>query len=260
MIKVSNDYDSQTIRNFEISSQKYTVRLAQNREEIEKALKLRFVVFNVELGEGLEESYVNKLDEDRYDEFCYHLIIIENATKGVVGTYRIQDSDSAAEGFGFYTENEFDLSSFPDIIRTDAFELGRACIDIRHRNGRVLYMLWKGIAKFMNLLNKKYLFGCCSITSQNPSEGLAVYEHLKMGGFVSDTYFAEVTPNYECLSFIDSPCSDLKVEIPQLFKLYLELGCKVCSKPALDREFKTIDFLILLNLNSFSRESRALFL
>ncbi len=260
MIKVSKDYNSQTINNFEISSQKYTVRLAQNREEIEKALKLRFDVFNVELCEGLEISYVNKLDEDCYDEFCYHLIILENATNLVVGTYRIQDSDRAAEGFGFYTENEFDLSTFPDIIKTDAFELGRACIDFRYRNGRVLYMLWKGIAKFMVLLNKTYLFGCCSIASQNPSEGKAVYEHLKNSGFVSNTYFANVTPNYECLSLVDSSRFDLKVEIPQLFKLYLELGCKVCSKPALDKDFKTIDFLILLNLDSFSKESRALFL
>ncbi len=260
MIKVSSDYNFQTINTFEITSKKYTVRLAKNREEVEKALTLRFDVFNIELGEGFVESYVNKMDEDRYDEFCHHLIIIENTTQEVVGTYRIQDSDGATEGFGFYTENEFDLSSFPDKIITNAFELGRACIDLRHRNGRVLYMLWKGIAKLMVLLNKKYLFGCCSLTSQNPSEGNAVYKMLEKEGFLSPDYFAKVMPTYECFTTTVESNEDLKIELPQLFRLYLELGCKVCSKPAIDREFKTIDFLILLNLDSFSKESRALFL
>ncbi len=260
MINCSNNYNSQTFRDFEIKSQKYTVRLALNREEVEKALRLRFYVFNVELGEGLDESYSKKLDEDCYDKFCHHLIIIEHATNEVIGTYRIQDSDSAREGFGFYTENEFDLSNFPEFIKTNAFELGRACIDMNHRNGRVLYMLWKGLAKYMILSNKRYLFGCCSITSQNPDEGRAIYEYLKQGNYIDANYFANVTPDFECLTLSSELGYNQKVEIPQLFKLYLELGCKVCSPPALDKDFKTIDFLILLDIDSISKETRALFL
>ena len=246
-------------KDFEIQSHKYTVRLARNREEIEAALRLRFYVFNIELGEGLDESYEKMMDEDKYDRFCDHLIVFENSSGEVVGTYRMQDNDQASKGYGFYTSNEFEISAFPENILDDAFELGRACIDLEHRNGRVLYLLWKGLAKYMLLSGKRYLFGCCSITSQDPNEGEAYYDFLKVEGYFHEQYFANVTEPYNCLDKVDSVFQGT-VKIPQLFRLYLELGCKVCSPPALDTTFKTVDFLILLDLKTISEESKALFL
>jgi putative hemolysin len=40
------------------------------------------------------------------------------------------------------------------------------------------------------------------------------------------------------------------VKIPKLLRAYLALGAKICGPPALDREFKTIDFLTLLDLET----------
>ncbi|MEP2446517.1 MAG: GNAT family N-acyltransferase [Balneola sp.] len=244
---------------WEISSGKYSVRLAENREEIESALRLRFYVFNVELGEGLQESYDTKMDEDVYDQYCDHLIVLENKTNQVIGTYRVQDNEIAEEGEGFYTANEFKIDVLPDSILSDAFELGRACIDKDHRNGRVLFLLWRGLAKYMMLLNKRYLFGCCSITSQNPAEGLSYYAHLKEEGYLHKDYLIDVEEEYVCEVSSKTSFSG-EVKIPQLFQLYLDVGCKVCSPPALDKEFKTIDFLILLDLETLSEQTRALFL
>lgn len=48
-----------------------------------------------------------------------------------------------------YTSDEFDLSGLPDELLNESIELGRACIAKEHRNSRVLYLLWKGIAEFM---------------------------------------------------------------------------------------------------------------
>lgn len=244
---------------WEISSGKYSVRLAKNREEIESALRLRFYVFNVELGEGLQESYENKMDEDIYDQYCDHLIVLENKTNQVIGTYRVQDNESAEKGEGFYTANEFKIDMLPNNILSDAFELGRACIDKDHRNGRVLFLLWRGLAKYMMLLNKRYLFGCCSITSQNPAEGLSYYTHLKEEGYLHEDYLIDVEKEYVCEISSKTSFSG-EVKIPQLFRLYLDIGCKVCSPPALDKQFKTIDFLILLDLETISEQTRALFL
>ncbi len=246
-------------KDFEITSHKYTARLARNREEIEAALRLRFYVFNIELGEGLDESYKTRMDEDQYDEYCDHLIVIENETKEVVGTYRMQDNDQAEKGHGFYTENEYRISAFPDYVLSDAFELGRACIDIEHRNGRVLYLLWRGLARYMLQSGKRYLFGCCSITSQNPDEGVACYEHLKESGHMHPEFFIGVTPEFECISKSEGNFEGV-IKLPQLFRMYLDLGCKVCSPPALDQTFKTIDFLILLDIEGISEDTKALFL
>lgn len=244
---------------WEISSGKYLVRLAKNREEIESALRLRFYVFNVELGEGLQESYETKMDEDVYDQYCDHLIVLESNTNQVIGTYRVQDNESAEKGNGFYTANEFRIESLPKNILANAFELGRACIDKDHRNGRVLFLLWKGLAKYMVLLNKRYLFGCCSITSQDPAEGLAYYAHLKEEGYFHNEYLIAVEEEYICSTKAEATFSG-EVKIPKLFQLYLDVGCKVCSPPALDKQFKTIDFLVLLDLETISEQTRALFL
>ena len=259
MIDKAKNILSDPKKDFEIKSHKYTVRLARNRKEVEAALRLRFYVFNIELGEGLDESYEKMMDEDKYDRFCDHLIVIENSSNDVVGTYRMQDNIQASKGHGFYTSNEFEISTFPNKILDDAFELGRACIDLEHRNGRVLYLLWRGLAKYMILSGKRFLFGCCSITSQDPNEGEAYYKFLKAEGYFHEQYFADVTGPYVCLDKVDAPFQGT-IKIPQLFQLYLELGCKVCSPPALDTTFKTIDFLILLDLETVSGKSKALFL
>ena len=46
---------------------KYRVRLAQSVEDRDAACRLRFKVFNIEMGEGLETSYQTGLDTDQFD-------------------------------------------------------------------------------------------------------------------------------------------------------------------------------------------------
>jgi putative hemolysin len=41
-----------------------------------------------------------------------------------------------------------------------------------------------------------------------------------------------------------------EVKAPKLLRAYLTIGAKICSEPAIDRAFKTIDFLTLLDLQS----------
>lgn len=242
-----------------IPGHKYSVKLANSREEIEQALKLRFDVFNIELGEGLDSSYVTQMDEDEYDDQCHHLIVVKNDTQEVIGTYRMQDNQMAVQGNGFYTQGYFDISSFPENVLNNVVELGRACIHRDHRSGRVLYLLWRGLAKYLELSKKRYLFGCCSLTSQNPAEAEAVYSYLYQNNFVHPQFDVPVQPEVECISLAKDYSFNEEVAIPQLFRLYLDIGTKVCSKPAIDRVFKTVDYLILLDIDSLSEQSRALF-
>ncbi len=52
---------------------RYRLRLAESAEDRDAACRLRFKVFNIELGEGLESSYQTGLDTDRFDAICEHL-------------------------------------------------------------------------------------------------------------------------------------------------------------------------------------------
>lgn len=255
-----NTISSTNVRGLLIPGHKYTVRIAQNRAEVEEALKLRFDVFNIELGEGLESSFEQEMDEDEFDEQCHHLIVVDNPSGSVIGTYRMQDNQMANAGNGFYTQSEFDLTKFPKQLLNDVVELGRACIHLDHRSGRVLYLLWRGLAMYLELSQKRYLFGCCSITSQNPAEGKAVYSYLEENHHMHSKYKVPVQKEFECTSHENLYRYEEEVRLPQLFRLYIDVGVKVCGGPALDKTFKTIDYLILLDKDSLSDQSKALFL
>ena len=153
------------------------VRLAQNAEEVGRAQRLRFEVFNLELNEGLVESHFTGLDVDLFDNVCDHLIVEDVATDEIVGTYRLQTGARAAANIGYYSEREFDFTPY-EPLRGEMIELGRACAHAEHRNFNVLHLLWGGIARYAFERNARFLIGCSSLTSQDPMEGVAMYEQL----------------------------------------------------------------------------------
>jgi len=78
----------------------YAVRFAASQEEIRKALRLRYKVFNLELQEGLARAHATGMDEDEFDEVCDHLIVVEESSDAVVGTYRMQTGTMAGLHLG----------------------------------------------------------------------------------------------------------------------------------------------------------------
>lgn len=238
---------------------RYEVRFVQNAEELDAVLKLRFNVFNLELGEGLEESYVTQRDQDEFDASCHHLIVIDKKSGDVIGTYRMQTYEMAAAANGFYSAAEFDLTRLPEEVIKNSVEVGRACIAAPHRNGRVLFLLWRGLAVYMMLTKKRYLFGCCSLTSQNPAEGKQVMDYLQANGHAHPDLQILPQPGYVCYSDGLIAQSEASVKIPRLFRIYLEYGAKVCGPPAIDRRFKTIDYLVILDIAALGQRTFRMF-
>ena len=238
---------------------KYRVKFASTLDEYEAALRLRFEVFNLELGEGLADSFESGKDQDRYDPFFHHLIVEDTEEGRIVGTYRMQTWEMAESGAGFYSNGEFDLEDLPLNVRQEAVEIGRASVALPYRNRQVLFLLWKGLAQYLSFNRKRYFFGCCSITSQNTAEGLAVHRHIEESGLTHPSLLVASRPGFECQIEEGAPPFDGKAEIPPLFKLYLRYGSRVVSPPVLDREFKTIDWLVLFDFEDLAPHSRKLF-
>jgi putative hemolysin len=154
----------------EFSLGSYRCRLADSDEERESIYRLRFLVFNLELNEGLESGYENGMDVDDFDGVCDH-IYVEHAPSGaIVGTYRVQTGDSAAAKIGYYSEREFDFTPY-ESLRHELLELGRACIHRDHRSFEVLSLLWKAVGAYATGHQSRYLIGCSSLTSQDPATG-----------------------------------------------------------------------------------------
>lgn len=236
---------------------RYTARLAEGVGDLDAVLRLRFEVFNLELGEGLAASYATGRDHDRFDETCHHLLVEDESTGEAVGTYRIQTAEMASRGGGFYSDTEFDLSGLPGEILRSSVEVGRACIDRQHRNTAVLFLLWRGLAAYMVATEKRYLFGCSSLTGQDPAAGCRAFRKLEAAGSVHPDLRVFPRPGFECSA--GGPAFEGDIRIPVLFRTYLRHGAKVCGPPALDREFGTIDFLTLLDIRDLPGEARRLY-
>jgi putative hemolysin len=238
---------------------RYRVRFARRAGELDSVLRLRYQVFNLELGEGLAASAATGRDEDAFDAACHHLVV-EDAAGAVIGTYRMQTAAMAAGALGFYSAGEFDLSGLPAEVVARSVEVGRACIAREHRNRQVLFLLWKGLARYLAATGTRYLFGCCSLTSQDPAEGLRVMAYLAHRGRLHPRYAVAPRPGLECSGDAAAVAADpAAIELPSLFRTYLRYGALVCGPPAIDFEFKTIDFLVLLDSAGLDPRSRALF-
>src|SRR5882672_666263 len=214
------------IPRIQIADGKYEVRLAQTAAEIDAALKLRFEVFNLELEEGLDSSFQTGRDRDEFDATCHHLIAKDLSNGRVIGTYRLRTIEQAASAEGFYSNAEFDLHQLPVSVLNQSVELGRACIAQSHRNRQVLFLLWKALALYVATERKRFLFGCCSLTSQDAWEGNQLLRQLTDGGHLHQTLFVPVQPAYECGADDSEEPGLGQVKLPKLFSTYLGIGAK----------------------------------
>jgi putative hemolysin len=231
----------------------YAVGFASSARCVNRALRLRYEVFNVELGEGLMTSQATGLDRDVFDDQMTHLILLERATGEVVGTYRLQTALRGLAGKGIYSADEYDFAALEPYL-PEAIECGRACLAVDHRTFAAMTLLWKGILAFASLKNCRWLFGCSSLTTLNPDDGWRALKTLRARGYLHEKLFLPAREDFSC----GSPSREFDaslgpaIPLPKLFNAYMRLGGWAISEPALDRAFGTVDFLILLN----ARETR----
>jgi putative hemolysin len=229
-------------------SQRYALGIAQSDRTLLEVFRLRYQVFNVEMGEGLASSNRDGLDRDAYDAQMTHLLVVDLATGRVVGTYRIQTVRHALAHRGIYSAQEFDLAPLEPMFDR-LVECGRACLAREHRNLDAILQLWHGLGEFMSMHRHQYLFGCCSLTTRDPDDGWRAMKTIRGKGFLHDDILARAMPDYTCgdpTRELDPALGD-PVFLPKLFRIYIKLGAKVISEPAIDRAFGTVDFLVVID-------------
>lgn len=221
----------------------FTVRLAETREEVEAAQRLRFQIFAQELGADIQSS--NELDADEYDEHCHHLLAFDDATGEVVGCYRLITEAAAKAAGGWYSAHEFDLSPLKDIL-PQTVELGRACLHPDYRNGGLIMLLWAGLIKFMKDGNFRFMIGCGSIRMEDGGhEAAGLYHFLKKDYLAPEQWRVKpLNPmKWDKVKPVENPAC------PSLIKGYLNIGAWFCGEPCVDEAFNCADILILMDVN-----------
>jgi putative hemolysin len=220
-------------------------------------------------GTGLER------DIDRFDPVYDHYICWDKKSKEISGAYRIGRVDRILREqgtSGIYTNTLFNLE---DLLKTDfkegTLEAGRSFVRPEYQRGLTLMMIWMALARFISANPEyKYLMGPVSISSdfhENSKHLMVSYLMKNHPHEKSDVELSKNPPRFdsdltpeELTALVDKSLNlaslqefvrkaegNPRAQIPQLIKLYLELGVQFLAFNE-DTEFNSIDGLIWLDI------------
>jgi putative hemolysin len=231
------------------SLNRLVLSMARSWAEIEEAQRLRYKVFADEMGARLNGGGEG-IDHDIFDRYCEHLLVRDNDSNKVIGTYRILSPDQAGKIGRYYSESEFDLTRLLH-LRSRMVEVGRSCVHYDYRDGATITHLWSGLADYMRKRGHEYLIGCASISmSDGGHYAASVYNKIHKLHAAPAEY--RVFPR--CPLPLEALNRTLDVSIPPLIKGYLRLGAYVGGEPAWDPDFNTADLFILLPMSRLNRK------
>jgi putative hemolysin len=227
---------------------RYSILIAGAKTEVVAAQRLRHAVFAEEMGATLH-SRVPGLDVDEFDEFCDHLVVREENTGEIVGTYRMLPPHRAAVAGRLYSDGEFDLSSLAP-LRELIVETGRSCVHPDHRSGAVINLMWTGIARYLHLTGHRWLAGCASVPLFDGGTcASAVWELVRTKHIAPPRMQVQPRLPYPVEPPQATDRASLLAAVPPLLRGYLRLGAWIGGAPAHDPDFNCADFFVLLSLD-----------
>ncbi|MFY1633884.1 GNAT family N-acetyltransferase [Solwaraspora sp. WMMB335] len=256
----------------------YSVSLAEDGDQVAAAQRLRHQVFAAEFGARLAGTGPGGRDVDDFDAHCDHLIVQEQRTGAVVGTYRLLPPARAARLGRRYSDSEFDTRPLR-LLDAHLVEAGRSCVHPEHRTGAVINLIWSGIARYMQVRNLRWLGGCASLPLHDGgATAHAVWDQVRHTHLAPPLlrvrprrpWLAEpsaqgpAAPPATDAPATDAPATDApatdapatdapaavrRTPMPPLLRGYLRLGAWVCGEPAYDPDFAVADLYVLLSLD-----------
>ena len=197
------------------------------------------------------ENSNKKIDSDKFDQFCDHLVVIDKsvASDFVVGTYRLLLKEKKENYRRFYSESEFDITNlFKKNI--SMLEAGRSCVDKNYRDGKIIKLLWRGLAFYIIQKKVDLIFGCASFPSSNYSEFKTQLSYLNH--FHKPPQRFSTCPKDKLKADIDIlPLKNINKDeefrlLPPLIKAYIRAGAWIGKGAVVDKKFNTTDVLIIL--------------
>ena len=250
------------------SEPRFEVRVAESAADLRAAQRLRYDVFVTELGgDGPLVDHAQRLERDRFDPYCEHLLLIDTARNAdpdgqVVGVYRVMTEDGAARAGQFYCADEYALATLLSSGRK-VLELGRSCLHRDYRGGAAIYHLWNGLARVTLERRIEVLFGVASFHGTDVRALAAPLANLLHRYLAPpDLRVRTRTAHYQSLDLMPAEEIDrarAMRETPALIKGYLRLGGFVGDGAFVDHAFNTVDICLVLDTARMNPRQRAIY-
>ncbi|MDE2510117.1 MAG: GNAT family N-acetyltransferase [Elusimicrobia bacterium] len=226
--------------NADIEKPSLTAYVTRETSDVIEAQRLRYRVFAEEMGARLP-SAAGRLDVDRFDVHCAHLLVREGAEGRVVATARLLSASDALAAGGFYSQQEFDLTR-PLTLPGRILEVGRTCVTRDRRDGATLSALWTGLAREAAARGADTLIGCASVPFDPETEALRPLNAALKAYWSMES--ARVFPRRPVPRDPAGPARD--AALPPLLAAYLRLGARIGGEPSWDPEFGVADFFVMV--------------
>lgn len=221
-----------------IESEKLSLHWSQNITDLEEVLELRKLCF---------PGVCDVLTKD--DLRARHLLV-RNEAGQLVGTYRVTVSLDTQR---FEAEDDFVISRLLQQQGIKA-ELCWACVDPSYRDGRVIHVLWRGLAEFFKEHNVRYVFGLASVYSDGQEQIPQIVDYLREHSYVATPDLVQARRgalSSQALVLKRSEVAKRKV-LPSLLRAYLMAGALVCLQPVFDADLGCYDFMTVLDTENIS--------
>ncbi|WP_343033182.1 GNAT family N-acetyltransferase [Aureimonas leprariae] len=235
------------------------VRLARSATEVRAAQELRYRVFFEEMSaKASRRQQASRRDSDSFDRFCDHLLVVETAsgTDAIVGTYRLMLPEGAARAGGYYTAGEFRIEELLKRHPDKRFlELGRSCVLKEYRSKRTVELLWQGIWAYVLEHRVDVLFGCASLEGDDPALLAAPLALLGSAAPAPAEWRVGALEGRAVPLPANAVPADAKRALgllPPLLKGYLRIGGVIGPEAVVDRQFGTVDVLVVLPVDNIN--------
>ena len=200
-----------------------------------------------------KNSKTKQSDSDEYDKFCDHLVVIDKSVSNdfVVGTYRLLLKPKLLAKQRFYSESEFDISNLLANSNSTLLEAGRSCVHEHYRDGRIIRLLWRGLATYIINNRVDLIFGCASFPSSNYKLFIKqlsyLYHYHKAPKSLSTEPVKKLRANFNIMNKNKIDIEKEFRNLPPLIKAYIRVGAWIGPGAIVDSKFDTTDVLIVLN-------------
>ena len=200
-----------------------------------------------------KNSKTKQSDSDEYDKFCDHLVVIDKSVSDdfVVGTYRLLLKPKLQEKQRFYSESEFDISNLLANNNSTLLEAGRSCVHEHYRDGRIIRLLWRGLATYIINNRVDLIFGCASFPSSNHELFIKqlsyLYHYHKTPKSLSTRPVKKLKAKFNIMNKNKIDIEGEFRNLPPLIKAYIRVGAWIGPGAIVDSKFGTTDVLIVLN-------------